>query len=274
MLTEMAAFDEAVWHGAAPPPAAAQSNSDAQQAFIRGMLEMPTHQETRNPLELAVSLLLHAMLIAAILIAPLIFTRTIDLSRFEQTFLVAPAPPAAPPPAQVGKAVKAVAQPIPTQAITQPVVIPAKIRIIHDATPPDPGTLGVIGGVPGGDLGGVLGGVIGGTNTIAVPPPPPPAHHDNEVYRVGGDVKPPQLLYGPAPVYPPLARASRIEGVVLIDAVINQDGNVVEARAISGPGLLMHAALVAVSQWRYQPTYLDGQVVSIRMHVTVRSHLQ
>lgn len=275
MLTEMAAFDEAVWHGAVPSPAAAQSNSDAQQAFIRGMLEMPTQQETRNPLELAASVLLHAMLVGAILIAPLIFTRTIDLGHFEQTFLVAPAPPsAAPPPAQVEKAVKAASRPIPTQAITQPVVIPAKIRIVHDAAPLDPGALGVIGGVPGGVPGGVLGGIIGGTSTISVPPPPPPAHRDNQIYRVGGDVKQPQLVFAPAPVYPPLARTSRIEGVVLIDAVINQAGDVVEARAISGPGLLIHAALMAVSRWRYRPTYLDGQAVSIRMHVTVRFHLR
>jgi protein TonB len=276
MLTEMAVFDEAVWNGEAPSPVAvaAQSNSEAQQAFIRGMLEMPTQQDTRNPLELVVSVVLHAIIIAAILIAPLIFTGTINLGRFEQTFLVAPPPPAAaPPPAQAEKVVKAMSRPIPTQAITQPVVIPAKIRIVHDAAPPDPGTLGVIGGVSGGDPNGVLGGIIGGTSSIAVPPPPP-AHHDNEIYRVGGDVKPPQLIYGPAPVYPPLARTSRIEGTVLIDAVINEAGDVVQERAISGPGLLMHAALMAVSRWRYQPTYLDGQAVSIRMHVTVKFHLQ
>lgn len=276
MLTEMAAFDEAVWHGQAPSPVAVAvpSNSEAQHAFIRGMLDMPTQQDTRNPLDLVISVALHGIIIAAVLIAPLIFTGTIDLGRFEQTFLVAPPPPAAaPPPAQAEKVVKAMSQPIPTQAITQPVVIPAKIRIVHDAAPPDPGTLGVIGGVAGGDPHGVLGGILGGTSTIA-PPPPPPAHHDAEIYRVGGDVKPPQLLYGPAPVYPPLARTSRIEGTVLIDAVISEAGKVVEERAISGPGLLMHAALMAVSRWRYKPTYLDGQAVSIRMHVTVRFHLQ
>jgi protein TonB len=273
MLTEIAVFDEAVWHGETPSLANAQNNTEAQQAFIRGMLEMPTQEDTRNPLELAVSVLLHVVLVAAVIIAPLIFTRTIDLGRFEQTFLVAPAPPAAPPPAQAEKVVKTVSRPIPTQAITQPVVIPAKIRIVHDAAPPDPGAPGVIGGVAGGDPNGVLGGIIGGTSTVAVPPPPPPAHHD-EIYRVGGDVKPPQLVYGPAPIYPPLARTSRIEGTVLIDAIINDAGNVVEARAISGPGLLLHAALMAVSRWRYQPTYLDGQAVSIRMHVTVRFHLQ
>ncbi|HVB87147.1 MAG TPA: energy transducer TonB [Candidatus Dormibacteraeota bacterium] len=273
MLSGLEVFNEAVWHGQAPAPAHLQHAPDAEQTFIRGMLEMPLQKENRNPAELVASLLFHLLIVAAVIIVPLLFTRTMDLSGLENTFLVAPPPPPAAPP-QAAKAVRALARPIPQQAITQPVVIPAKIRIVHEAPPPDPGALGVIGGIPGGSAGGVLGGVIGGTDSIAPPPPPPQAHHENEILRVGGDVKPPQVIYAPAPVYPVLARTSRVEGAVTIDAVIDQTGHVVEARAISGPGLLLEAALTAVSQWRYQPTYLDGQAVSIRMHVTVKFHLE
>ena len=275
MLNGLEAFNEAVWHGApAPAQARPQSAAQTQQTFIRGMLEMPLQKENRNPAELVASLLFHVLIVAAVIIAPLLFTRTIDLSRLENTFLIAPPPPPpAAPPAQAEKVLRAVARPIPQQAVTQPVLIPAKIRIVHEAPPPDPGTIGVIGGVPGGIPGGVLGGGIGGTSTLA-PPPPPPARHQNEILRVGGDVKPPQVIYSPAPVYPPLARTTHTEGVVIIDAVIDPTGHVVEARAISGPGLLMEAALDAVSKWRYQPTYLDGQAVSIRMHVTVKFHLE
>lgn len=275
MLSGMAVFSEAVWHGAQPPAAKPQNPGQAQQTFIRGMLEMPTQEETRNPLELVASLGLHVILLAAIIIAPLLFTHTIDLSGFDRTFLVAPPPPPAPPPpAQAERVVKAASRPVLQQTVTQPVIIPATIRIVHDAAPPPDLGGGVIGGVPGGVAGGVLGGVIGATGNIAVPPPPPPAHPEKQVYRVGGDVKPPQLLFAPAPVYPPLARTSRIQGTVLIEAVIDETGHVVEARAVSGPGLLLHAALMAVAQWRYQPTYLDGQPVSIRMRVTVKFHLQ
>lgn len=273
MLHGLEVFNEAVWHGAALEPARPQITAQTQQTFIRGMLEMPLQKENRNPAKLVASLLFHILIVAALIITPLLFTRTIDLRGLENTFLVAPPPPPAAPPAQAEKVVKAVARPIPQQALTQPVVIPAKIRIVHDAAPPDPGTIGVIGGVPGGDANGVLGGVIGGTANIA-PPPPPVAHHENEILRVGGDVKPPEVIYAPAPVYPPLARTTKTEGIVIIDAVIDQTGHVVEARAISGPGLLLEAALKAVSQWRYQPTYLDGQAVSIRMHVTVKFHLE
>jgi periplasmic protein TonB len=272
MLSGLEVFNEAVWHGTAPAQAPRQNAEQTQQTFIRGMLEMPLQKENRNPAELVVSLLFHLLVVAAVIIAPLLFTRTIDLSGWENTFLVAPPPPPAPP--QAAKVVRAVARSIPQQAVTQPVLIPAKIRIVHDAAPPDPGRMGVIGGVPGGVAGGVLGGVLGGTGSIAPPPPPPPVHQQDEILRVGGDIKPPQLIYSTAPIYPPLARTTRLEGVVIIDAVIDQTGRVVQARAISGPGLLLEAALRAVSQWRYQPTYLDGQAVSIRMHVTVKFHLE
>jgi periplasmic protein TonB len=271
--TNFEVFGEAVWHGgAALSRARPQNPAQAQQTFIRGMLDMPLQREPRNPLELAASLLLHVVLVAAVLIAPLLFTRTIDLRGFEETLLVAPRPPAAPPPARAEKIVKAAARSIPQQ-LAQPVLIPARIRIVHDeSAPPDPNAIGVIGGVPGGVTGGVLGGVIGGADTIA--PPPPASRATNEILRVGGDVKPPQALYSPPPAYPPLARVSKTEGVVVIDAVIDETGHVIEARAISGPALLLQAALMAVSQWRYQPTYLDGQAVSIRMHVTVKFRLE
>ena len=273
MLSALEMFNEAVWHGGENQPSRSQSAALAQQTFVRGMLEMPLQEDHRNPAELVASVALHLLIVAAVLIAPLMFTRTIDLSKFDQMFLVAPKPPAAAPPAAAEKVVKAVSRPIPKQVVTQPVMIPAKIRMVHDeAPPPDPGAMGVIGGVPGGVAGGVLGGIIGGTGNIA--PPPPPAHQEKEILRVGGDVKQPQVLYAPPPVYPALARTTRLEGIVVIDAVIDETGHVVEARAISGPALLLESALRAVAQWRYQPTYLDGQAVSIRMHVTVKFRLE
>jgi periplasmic protein TonB len=275
MLHAIEVFGEAVWHGNPSAPARTQNAALGQQTFIRGMLETPTEEDRRNPLDLLASLLLHVLIVGVVVLIPLLFTRTIDLSGFGTTFLVAPRPPAAAPPTQAAKAVKAVSRPIPQQVVTQPVAIPAKIRVVRDEPPPpDAGALGVEGGVPGGVPGGVLGGIIGGTGNIAPPPPAPAAHPSNEVLRVGGDVKEPQVIYAPPPVYPVLARTGRIEGSVIIDAVIDQTGHVVQERAISGPVLLMRAALNAVSQWRYQPTILDGQPVSIRMHVTVKFRLE
>jgi protein TonB len=92
--------------------------------------------------------------------------------------------------------------------------------------------------------------------------------------RVGGRVKAPRKIYAPAPNYPALARQARIEGTVVIDAVIDVSGNVVEAKVVSGHPLLLAAALEAVRQWKFEPTYLNEQPVPVALLVTVEFHLQ
>jgi protein TonB len=82
-------------------------------------------------------------------------------------------------------------------------------------------------------------------------------------------VKPPRLLFGPEPDYPLLAKQSRLSGVVVIDAIIDENGNVKGMRVISGHPLLIPAALSAVSKRRYQPTVLDGEPTPIDLRVEV-----
>jgi protein TonB len=86
---------------------------------------------------------------------------------------------------------------------------------------------------------------------------------------VGGVVKRPQAISQPQPDYPPLAKIARVQGVVDIDAVIDEHGNVVKAHVMDGPALLIDAALKAVSQWKYQPTYLNGQPYPIDLTIQV-----
>jgi periplasmic protein TonB len=154
-----------------------------------------------------------------------------------------------------------------------PRAIPRRIVVVKEEPPPDLG-VGVIGGVPGGAVNGVVGGVLGGTNISSLPPPrlktPPPRP---TIIRVGGRVKPPQLISHAQPQYPVIAKLANVQGTVLIDAVIDQQGNVVQERAVSGPGLLIPAALQAVSQWKYEPTYLNGEPVSLATQITVEFRL-
>jgi protein TonB len=262
-------FAGAVWDSHATTAVHAQTQAQAQETFLKGMLDMPSLHDQRNPLDLFVSLAVHIILVAAIILAPLLFTQVLDVHSFEAVFLVAPMPPAAPPPpaaAQAMRSARPVARLIDTSKLTAPAVIPAKIRIVSDQAP-DLGD-GVPGGVPGGVAGGVLGGIIGGVTdtpkTVA-----PPAPQERKILRVGGDVKPPVPISTPNPRYPALALAAHIEGTVVIDAVIDEQGNVVEARAVDGPPLLIAAALEAVSSWKYQPTYLNGQPVALKTHVQV-----
>ena len=71
------------------------------------------------------------------------------------------------------------------------------------------------------------------------------------------------------PVYPPLAKQARIQGVVLLEAVISKDGAIDNLRVISGHPLLTQAAIDAVKQWRYKPTLLNGEPVEVVTTITV-----
>jgi protein TonB len=162
-----------------------------------------------------------------------------------------------------------------------PIAIPKAIQLSHsaaDAPPEDaPDANSLIAGVPGGVVGGVPGGVLGGLlggSGVAVPPPPPPTTaNPNAPLHIGGQVKAPIAISKPNPVYPRLALQARVEGDVKIDAVIDKDGNVVQAHAIDGPPMLIAAALEAVKQWKYQPTYLNGVPWPVELTLNVTFQL-
>jgi len=247
--------------------------ADAQATFLRGMLDMPTDHRQKNPTDWIISLAVHILIVSAIVIAPLAFTQAIDLHAFQLTYLTMPKPPAAappPPPAAMQQVARRVFRSV-RSALVAPTLIPRRIEMVKDEPAPDV-TEGVVGGIPGGESGGVLGGILGGTeHGLAAPAIAPPAQ--KKVYRVGGDVKPPREIKVVPPVYSPIAQQAHAEGVVIIDAVIDEHGDVIEARAVSGPGLLIPEALKAVIQWKYDPTVLDGQPVPIRMEVQVHFRL-
>jgi periplasmic protein TonB len=75
------------------------------------------------------------------------------------------------------------------------------------------------------------------------------------------------------PPYPPLAKQARIQGAVVLEAVISKQGGVENLRVISGHPLLIQAALDAVKQWKYKPTLLNGEPVEVVTTVTVNFNL-
>ena len=253
------------------------SAEEAQETVLRGLLDTPMDKRRQNPFDFMVSTTIHVAVVAALVIIPLAFTQVIDLNNFQATYLAMPRPPAAAPaplPPAAPETAKRVVRPIIHPAVlTMPRFIPRKIAEIRDEEPPNVDAGGVLGGIQGGANGGVLGGVLGGTQggPAAIPAPLAPK---KTVYRVGGDFKAPRQITNVAPDYPIIARQARMEGIVTIDAVIDENGNVAHARVVSGPGLLTAAAVRAVMQWRYQPTYLDGSPVSIAMEVQVYFRLQ
>jgi periplasmic protein TonB len=236
------------------------------------LLEMSPTRPQRHAKDVVASVVFHILFIAALVLPSLYYTQTIDLKKFTQTFLVAPPPPPPAPPAPA--ATKVTTAPrhsfINAGKLLAPTVIPKTIVIVKEE--PFPPDTGVMGGVPGGQLGGVIGGIVNDASRTYVPVPPAP--QPKAPIRVGGRVRRPRLLVQPAPIYPILAKQTKLEGIVLIDAVIDTVGNVVEMRVVSGNSLLIPAALEAVRQWKYEPTYLNDQAIAVQLIVTVTFRLQ
>jgi TonB family protein len=92
--------------------------------------------------------------------------------------------------------------------------------------------------------------------------------------RVGGVVRPPLKVVHVAPVYPPLALAARVQGTVVLDCVIDEQGRVASVSILRSLPVLEAAAETAVRQWRYRPTLLDGAPVSVLLTVTVEFRLR
>lgn len=248
-------------------------------SFQSSMLEYNRMKGGSRVLDAIISLGINLTILAAPVLAGLYFTDTINLKQFASTFLVAPPPPPPPPPAA-----PTVVKVMPAHKVFEnagklvaPSVIPKTIAEIKEAPLPPDAIDGVAGGVPGGvaggSMGGVIGGVIGGVSTAAPAPIAPKDNRPKAPVRVGGRVREPKPVVRMEPAYPPLARQTHIQGSVIIDAILDERGNVVEMKVLSGPPLLIQSALDAVGRWKYEPTYLNDEPVPVQLNVTVTFRL-
>jgi protein TonB len=232
------------------------------------------------------------LLILIVLVIPLLLPQTLPERELLITMLapVGPPPPPPPPPAFEApmpaaqpKPVEVLVRPAATDALVAPSAIPREIAKIIEEPVALPATFvgGVPGGVPGGTLGGVLGGILASNSiatappAIAPPPPPPPppkAAAPVEPVRVGGVVKEPRPIKMVPPVYPALALKARVSGVVVLEATLTAQGTVEQIKVISGHPLLTEAAIKCVTQWQYEPTYLNG--VAIPVILTAKVHFE
>ena len=245
--------------------------------FADGLVENFHLKRPRRLLDVLVSALAHSFFVALLLLIPLLYTHALDLPQFERTLLVAPPPPP-PPPAAAEHLIQRRPKSFFNEGkLFAPKFIPKHIEQVKEqAQPAERNMSGVPGGVPrgipGGQIGGVLGGILGGNHTM-VPPPPPRQETHVGPYQVGGKVQAPQLIHEVQPTYPPLAKATKTQGDVVIDSVIDDQGNVTQMKVVSGNPLLITAAFDAVEQWKYKPTLLNGTPIAVEMHVTVHFQL-
>jgi TonB family protein len=132
-------------------------------------------------------------------------------------------------------------------------------------------TGGVEGGVEGTVTGGVIGGVVGGTQSEQLEKERQEFRKDAVACK--GDIKPPKLLKVVEPVYPEEARKSGVQGVVILEAKIDERGRVIDAMVLRSVPQLDLAALDAVKQWVYEPLIIDGKPTKALFTVTVRFQL-
>ena len=218
-----------------------------------------------------VSFFLQSILVGVLILIPLIYTEALPKQQL-MTFLVAPPPPPPPPPPPAAAPVRVQRAPeteVVNGQLRTPTKIPEKVKMIkeEEAPPPSAAIGGVVGGVPGGVPGGQMGGVIGGiisSTPVAVPKVATPQR-----VRVSQGVTEGLLLHQVKPSYPPLARQARIQGQVVLEAVIAKDGTIQNLRLVNGHPMLAPAAIEAVKQWRYKPYILNGEPVEVSTTITV-----
>ena len=112
------------------------------------------------------------------------------------------------------------------------------------------------------------------TDYFVIPDEPPPPEPRGPI-EVGGDVVAPVRFHAPRPLYPEIARTTRTQGTVIVQAIIDKQGNVTDIKVLKGlPMRLTEAAVEAVQQWKFKPATLNGKPVDVYYNLTVTFHLQ
>ena len=238
--------------------------------FEDSLIESGGKLKTKRGRTSFVAFLIEAMIVGVMILIPLIFTEALPKA-MQTTFLVAPPPPPPPPPpaAAVVKIVKVIQTDIVNGELRTPTKIPQKVQMIKEdeAPPPAMASTGVVGGVPGGVPGGSMGGVIG--SVLSSTPTVAPKIAAPQRVRVSSGVVSGLLVKRVNPVYPPLARQARIQGVVLLQAQISKDGRIENLQLISGHPMLAPSAIEAVKQWVYRPYLLNGEPCEVDTQIQV-----
>jgi len=217
-----------------------------------------------------VSIVVHVLLVTVALVVPLTADgdpptpapmRTLTLATIETV--------------RVPPEVLPMAAPIRGPRVLPNVVAPDVIATEPDEPPPSPA------GLPTTDIRDGLAGqgfdafsTTGVADVPSVPPPPAPESPVQRIVRVGPGIREPRRVAGEPPAYPLMARTARVQGTVILEAVINDRGTIERVRVLRSVPLLDAAAIAAVQNWRYTPTLLNGVPVSVLMTITINFTLQ
>ncbi len=232
-----------------------------------------------------ISVVIHVALIGGVLAAGYYVKENPEVIEKPIAAFIAPAPPPPPPPPPAASSGATrpkpkVETPREQPEFRQPTEVPKDVPDVTSNEEDVEGAVeggvvggqkgGVIGGVVGGQVGGELGGTLGGQIGGQI------GGTGDTPVRVGGNVKPPIIIPSTQtkPNYTEVARRAKIQGIVIIEAVIDRQGNVTEARILKGlPFGLDQEALRALRQWKFRPGTLNGQPVPVYYNLTINFRL-
>ena len=241
--------------------------------LLESLLESTPVQRQRRRWATLLSFLLQLLAVTGLVILPLLYTEALPHLR---EVVGVPAPP--PPPGRAGPPELPRHSRVAARNDAAPIGfhVPGRIpRGIHNppqqeiAAAPSSGSI-IENSIGDGDPRGVWNSLF--ARAASPPPPPPPTRR--APLPVSGGVIEGLRIRGVAPVYPRLAIAARVEGDVLLSAVISREGVIENLQVLRGHPLLVAAAIEAVRQWRYRPYYLNGDPVEVSTQITVRFVLQ
>ena len=226
---------------------------------------LDSHHQSRRGWATLTSFGVQAIAVVFLLVVPLFYTQVLPRLRVIPPVIIAPLgervvqQPMAKTTSGWGATIYTIVR---TDALMQPSRIPhgfASNTPVEVSNIPIGSGIGSHIGVPDGILG------VAETATNRPLPPPPAVAKPIIVSRMMEG----SLAHRVEPIYPPLAIAARIQGIVVLEAVIGRDGAVKNLQSLSGHPLLVPAAINAVNQWRYHPYILNGVPVEVDTHVTV-----
>jgi len=241
--------------------------------FEESLIESTPLLRTHNRLPAIVSFTVQALLAASLIAIPLLHPQILPLHAPSLSFLPPmprPAPPPPPPPQLVHLTSG------PASAISTPVPVMENTAPAHSLPSPAPvgeaPTVSLLSSMTGPSATGPFSLTTVGTPGPHVVPAPT-ATGPGARPNISRGVAAGQLLAPIQPIYPPIAIATRLQGTVVVEAIISKSGQIESAHATSGPLMLQPAALEAVRRARYHPFLLNGEPTEVATTISINFHL-
>ena len=244
------------------------------EIFSDCMLQISSAQRSRRSWTTLTSFGLQAAVISLLLLFRLLETVGLPANRALPTPVSWGAQPPSSPSIQ-RRQVTTIVSNLADNRIIAPQEIPRHVAMITETVAPPQvsfGQPGVEGGTGNGSGDGILGALSDlSARDVALPAPAPKPVAP--MFRTSSMLEG-SLIRRVQPVYPVLARSARIQGAVVLQAIISKEGTIENLRAVSGHPMLIPSAIEAVRQWRYRPYILNHEPIEVETQITVNFTLQ